>query len=172
MRHKHIPTGPDNFLSLLEGLQGGFAIFTGIIAGLSFQVQNRELLIVTGLISVIVSAFNSSAIRYTTQHYVDELDGHEKRHKFRNYAWPAIFEFIVYLLVSVVVLLPLLFINSVPVAITISALITVSVLFIAGYYRGWLLRTHPYKDGFELALLGATIILIGAFSGYIVTLVI
>jgi VIT1/CCC1 family predicted Fe2+/Mn2+ transporter len=172
MRHKHIPTGPDNFLSFLEGIQGGFAIFTGIIAGLSFQVQSRKLLVITGLISVIVSAFNSSAIRYSTQHYVDELDGHEKRHKFKSYTVPAVIEFIVYLLVSFIVLLPLILIDSIPIAIILCAFITVSVLFVAGYYRGWLLRTHPVKDGFELAFLGAAIIFIGTLSGYIVKLLI
>jgi len=163
---KHIPSGPDNFLSVLEGIEGGFAIFTGIVAGLSFQISDRRLLIITGLIGIIASAFNSSAVRYSTQHYLDELDGHEKRNKTKYYLLPAIVEFIAYVLVAGVAILPLLLIDSLPLAVITCSAITVGVLFVAGYYKGWLLRMNPLRDALELSLLGAMIILLGAGAGY------
>lgn len=168
--HRHIPAGSDNFLSVLEGLEGGFAIFTGIVAGLSFQMQNHQLLIATGLIGILVSAFNSSTVRYSTQHYIDELDGIEKRDKFRNYTLPALVEFVVYFAVSLIVLMPLAFIQSTTIAVVLCALLTVVILFGAGYYRGWLLKTHPIRDAFELSLLGLSIIAVGAVSGYLLSL--
>ena len=41
MKHqnRHIPTGPDNFLSVLEGIQGGFAIFAFCVS--SFRSVDR-----------------------------------------------------------------------------------------------------------------------------------
>lgn len=169
-RRRHIPSGPDNFLSVLEGIEGGFAIFTGIVAGLSFQVQNHRLLVITGLISILVSGFNSSTVRYSTQHYLDELDGVEKRNKFHNYTLPALVEFLAYFLVSLIVLLPLVFIQSTLVAVMACIALTLSILFAAGYYRGWLLKTHPVKDAFELSLIGLAIISVGAASGYLLSL--
>lgn len=169
-RSRHIPTGPDNFLSVLEGIQGGFAIFTGIIAGLSFQVKSHDLLLLTGLITVMVSAFNSSVVRYSTQHYIDELDGHEKRNKFKNYTLPALVEFVIYVLVSLIVLLPLILLENVGWAIVMCSALTLLVLFAAGYYRGWLLRTHPLRDAIELSFFGAMIIVVGALAGYALSL--
>lgn len=45
--------------------------------GLSFTSLPRDVLIVTALIGIVVNAVNAATIRYTTEHYLDELDGHE-----------------------------------------------------------------------------------------------
>ncbi|HEX8390589.1 MAG TPA: VIT1/CCC1 transporter family protein [Candidatus Saccharimonadales bacterium] len=164
-RHLHVPLGTANFLSVLEGIEGGFAIFVGIVAGLYFQAVNHDILVATGLISVIVSAFNSSAVRYASEHYLDELDGREKRNKLRAYFFPALTEFITYILVSIVAVLPLLLIQDSPTAISLTTLITVVILFGAGWYRGHLLGRHSLRDGLEMAGLGVAIIIIGASSG-------
>jgi len=170
-RHRRvIPFGSDNFLSILEGVEGGFAIFAGIIAGLMFQNVSRELLIITALISIIVSAFNSSAVRFSSEHYMDELDGHEKRRRFRAYFVPALVEFISYLVVSFIALAPLLFIDNLAVAVALTIEMTLIILFIAGWYRGRLLnRRHAVRDGFEVMLLGLLIICVGALSGWVLT---
>lgn len=170
-RHRRvIPFGSDNFLSILEGVEGGFAIFAGIIAGLMFQNVSRELLIITALISIIVSAFNSSAVRFSSEHYIDELDGHEKRRRFRAYFVPALVEFISYLVVSFIALAPLLFIDNLAVAVALTIEMTLIILFIAGWYRGRLLnRRHAVRDGFEVMLLGLLIICVGALSGWVLT---
>jgi VIT1/CCC1 family predicted Fe2+/Mn2+ transporter len=168
-RHHHIPSGPDNFLSVLEGLEGGFAIFTGIVAGLSFHTMDRRLLLVTGGISMLINGFNSAAVRYSSQHYMDELDGREKRNKIKNYFLPAAVEFLVYTIVSLAILLPLALLPSILYGVLFCSVLTVAVLFAAGWYRGWLLRTHPLKDGFEVAMLGAAIIAVGAIAGYLIS---
>lgn len=163
-----IPLGADNFLSVLEGIEGGFAIFIGIVAGLYFQNISHDLLIVTGVIGLIVNAFNSSAVRYASQHYVDELDGHEKRHKFRAYFIPALVEFLTYLVVSLLAVVPLVLIHDSFVAISLTIVFTMVILFLAGWYRGHLLGRHEIRDGLELAGLGISIILVGTFAGWII----
>jgi VIT1/CCC1 family predicted Fe2+/Mn2+ transporter len=165
-RH-HIPLGANNFLSVLEGLEGGFAIFVGIVAGLYFQNISHDLLIVTGLIGLIVSAFNSSAVRYSSEHYIDELDGREKRNKLRAYFIPALIEFITYALVSFIAMIPLLLIQDSFIAITLTIFITVFMLYIAGYYRGSLLGRHALRDGLEVAGIGLSIIIIGTGAGWL-----
>ena len=166
--HRHVPFGADNFLSILEGVEGGFAIFIGIVAGLYFQQIAHDLLIVTGVIGLIVNAFNSSAVRYATQHYLDELDGHEKRHKFRAYVVPSLVEFLTYAIVSFVAVIPLLVLDDSSTAILLTIGLTLIILFLAGAYRGHLLGRHTIRDGLELAGLGIAIILVGAGSGWLI----
>lgn len=168
MRKPRIPFGPTNFLSILEGIEGGFAIFVGLVAGLLFEGVDRDLLILTASIGIIVSAFNSSAVRYSTEHYLDEIDGHEKRHRFHSYFLPAMVEFIAYACVSIIALIPLLLVQPIELAVVFCAAITLIILFIAGWYRGHLLnRRHAIRDGMEVAFLGLLIILIGALAGWL-----
>ena len=169
-RFRRIPFGANNFLSILEGVEGGFAIFVGLIIGLMFEGVGRDLLILTAAISIIVSAFNSSAVRYASEHYLDELDGHEKRHRFRSYFMPSLIEFVSYMCVSIIALLPLLLVHPLKLAILCCASITLIILFAAGWYRGHLLnRRHSIRDGLEVMLLGLLIIGVGALSGWILT---
>jgi len=164
---KHIPLGADNFLSVLEGIEGGFAIFVGIVAGLYFQNISHDLLVITGLIGLVVNAFNSSAVRYASQHYIDELDGHEKRSKFHAYFIPAFVEFLTYALVSLIAVLPLLLIQDSLNAIILTSLVTLVILYAAGWYRGRLLGRHAVRDGLELAGLGIAIIIVGGTAGWL-----
>lgn len=172
MKHRRtrVPFGSNNFLSILEGVEGGFAIFVGLIIGLMFEGVSRELLILTAAISIIVSAFNSSAVRFSSEHYHDELDGHEKRHRFRSYFIPSLIEFVSYVCVSIIALLPLLLVHPIELAVLLCAIITLVILFIAGWYRGHLLnRRHAVRDGFEVMLLGLLIVGVGALSGWLLT---
>jgi VIT1/CCC1 family predicted Fe2+/Mn2+ transporter len=162
---RNIPLGANNFLSVLEGIEGGFAVFVGIIAGLYFQNVPHDLLIVTGVIGLIVNAFNASAVRYASEHYTDELDGREKRHKVRAYFVPALVEFLTYGLVSLVVVIPLLLIRNSLLAILLTVALTITMLFCAGAYRGKLMGRHLVRDGVELASIGVAIILVGATAG-------
>lgn len=170
-RH-HIPFGADNFLSILEGVEGGFAVFVGIITGLYFQNISHDLLIITGVIGLVVNAFNSSAVRYASQHYTDELDGREKRSKFHAYFVPAFVEFLTYTVVSFVAVIPLLLLKDSATAIICTIILTLVILFIAGAYRGKVLGRHAVRDGFELAGLGVAIILVGAGAGWAIATIV
>ena len=156
-------------LGFIDGLEGGFAIFAGIVVGLSFATTNRSVLIVTALIGIMVNAVNAATIRYSTEHYVDELDGHEKRSSIKNYLFPAIVEFLLYVLVSVVAIVPLLTVSSLPVAIIIMVSICLVILFAAGAIRGATLGKHPIKDGIELTVGGSIMIIFGALAGWLLT---
>jgi len=162
-----IPLGADNFLSVLEGIEGGFAIFVGIVVGLSFEEVGRDLLIMTAVISIAVNAFNASAVRYTTEHYIDELDGREKRSWVKAYLFPASIEFLTYLIVSAIAVIPLLLIDDQVLALWSCVLLTATILFMAGGYRGYLLAGHKIlRDGFEVMISGLLIVAVGATAGW------
>jgi hypothetical protein len=166
-RHRlHLPFGAERLLAVLEGLEGGFAIGASVVVGLSFANLDRRVLLVSAAIGILVNGFNNASVKYSSEHYADELDGHEKKHPLHHYFIPAVIEFSAYFAVGFITLLPLFLIPQLYLALALCSLITLIMLFAAGYWRGYLMRLHPGKDGVEMMFLGACIILVGGLTGY------
>lgn len=169
MIHRHkaaLPFGAQRFLAIFEGTQGGFAVGTSIIVALYAAGLEVRVLLLTAILTIIVSGFNAASMKYASEHYLDELDGREKRSRFRQYFLPAFLEFLLYSGISLLVVLPLLFI-SLPLAVLLCSVVTIAVLFAVGYLKGHLLRMKPVRDGIEAAVLGIGIILLGLMSGWV-----
>lgn len=172
MKKLHYPIhnhSQKRLLGFIDGLEGGFAIFAGIVAGLSFTTSNRVVLIMTALIGILVNAVNAATIRYSTEHYIDELDGHEKRNKTKYYLLPAVIEFILYLLVSLLAVVPLLIIEDLYLAVDVMIVICLVILFAAGMVRGAALGNHAVRDGVELTIGGSIMIIFGTGAGWALT---
>ena len=170
-RHQlHLPFGAQRFLALLEGLEGGFAIGASVIVGLSFENLDRRVLLISAAIGIMVNGFNNATVKYSSEHYEDELDGREKRHPFKSYFIPAAIEFLAYFAISFFALIPLVLISNLYLGMALCCVITLIMLFAAGYWRGFLMRMHPLKDGLEMMLLGTGIIFVGAITGYLLHL--
>lgn len=169
-RKLHLPFGAERLLALLEGLEGGFAIGASVVTGLSFANLDRRVLLVSAAIGILVNGFNNASVKYSSEHYADELDGREKRNPLKYYFLPALIEFGAYFAVGFITILPLIFIPQLYLAITLCSMITLAMLFTAGYWRGFLMRMHPAKDGIEMMFLGACIIFVGGLTGYIIHL--
>lgn len=165
IRHRHHRYGA--LLSFIDGLEGGFAIFAGIVAGLSFSTISRDHLIITALVGITVNAINAATIRYSTEHYYDELDGREKRSPFHAYFLPSVIEFAIYMLVSCFSLLPLLFVNELYYAVIMMVSVCLVILFLSGAARGALLGQHWLRDGCEIMLGGTVMILAGMSAGWL-----
>lgn len=172
MKRPRIPFGAERFLSIFEGIEGGFAIGAGVLAGLSFVSLDRDVLLATALVSIIVNGYNSASVKYSSEHYIDELDGREVPHRFRTYVGPALINFISYCIVSIISIAPLLFIREMSAAVIWSVVSTIVVLFIGGFYRASLLDMPRVRDALETVTLGIGIIAVGFISGWIVHIVI
>jgi len=122
------------------------------------------------LVSIIVNGFNTASVKYSSEHYLDEIDGREKRSPFRHYFMPALIEFIAYFAISFVSILPLLLIDDIQIAILWSCLTTLVILFSAGWWRAYMLHMPRWRDALETTILGGGIILVGFVSGYILHL--
>jgi VIT1/CCC1 family predicted Fe2+/Mn2+ transporter len=165
-RNLHLPLGTERLLALLEGLEGGFAIGASVVVGLSFANLDRRILLISAAIGILVNGFNNATVKYSSEHYADELDGREKHHPLQHYLMPALIEFAAYFAVGFITILPLVLIPQLYVAITFCSMLTLAMLFAAGYWRGFLMRLHPAKDGIEMMFLGACIIVVGGLTGY------
>ncbi|MDQ5932229.1 MAG: hypothetical protein QG649_314 [Patescibacteria group bacterium] len=163
-----VPLGTQRFLAAFEGIEGGFAIGASIIVALAIAGLDRDILLATAIVSIVVNGYNSSSVKYSSEHYLDELDGREKKSAFKHYFIPALIEFACYLLLSFISVLPLLFVPDPLAAALFSVTITLFVLFIAGIWRGFMLHTNGIRDGIETAVLGIGIIGVGVISGLVV----
>ncbi len=163
-----LPLGTQRFLAAFEGIEGGFAIGASIIVGLTIAGLDRRLMLTTAVISIIVSGFNSASVKYSSEHYLDELDGREKRSALRHYFVPSLIEFVCYMVLSLFAVLPLFFVENLVVAVAVSVIATLCMLFVAGLWRGYMLRMNGVRDGIETALLGGGIIIVGLLSGLVV----
>ncbi len=170
-RRVRLPLGTQRFLAAFEGFEGGFAIGASIVVALAFAKLPMHLLLLTAIISIIVNGFNNASVKYSSEHYLDELDGREKRSPFQAYFIPAFIEFVSYFAISFVSVVPLLLTKSVPIAVIWSVAITLVLLFVAGWWRAYMLQMPRWRDAAETTLLGSGIILVGLISGYIVHIV-
>ncbi|MES2876165.1 MAG: hypothetical protein V4678_01715 [Patescibacteria group bacterium] len=167
-RSVRLPLGTQRFLAAFEGIEGGFAIGASIVLALAISGLERDLLLTTAIVSIIVTGFNSASVKYSSEHYLDELDGREKRSAFRHYFIPSLIEFACYLLLSLLSVLPLVLIDDIATAIGLTIVITLSLLFGAGVWRGYIVRMNGLRDGVETVVLGTGIIIVGLLSGLIV----
>lgn len=167
-RNLHLPFGTQRFLAAFEGIEGGFAVGASIVVGLTVAGLDRRLMLTTAVISIIVSGFNSASVKYSSEHYLDELDGRERRSATTHYFVPALIEFICYIVLSFFAVLPLFIIPDPKTAVIITVVTTILMLFVAGLWRGYILRMNRVRDGLETAVLGLGIILVGLVSGIVV----
>jgi hypothetical protein len=163
-----LPFGTRAFLAAFEGIEGGFAVGASIVVALSIAGIERHLLLITALVSIVVSGFNSASVKYSSEHYLDELDGREKKSAFRHYFMPSLIEFVCYAILSLLAVTPLFLVDDLAAAISLSVVLTLLMLFAAGVWRGYLLRMNWLRDGTETLLLGLGIILVGLVSGVVV----
>jgi len=73
---------------------------------------------------------------------------------------------------SFISVVPLLVVPDIRLAVVACVVLTVALLFVAGYVRAYMLRAGRFRDGVETAVetavLGGGIILVGLVSGLIV----
>lgn len=167
-RQINVPLGTQRFLAAFEGFEGGFAIGASIVVALSFAYPSRHVLLVTAIITIIVNGFNNASVKYSSEHYLDELDGRETRNPFKRYFIPSFIEFLSYFAISFLSIIPLALVEDTLTAILLSVAITLVILFGAGYWRAYMLRMPRWRDALETTVLGAGIIMVGLVSGYVV----
>ncbi|HRF28634.1 MAG TPA: VIT1/CCC1 transporter family protein [Candidatus Saccharibacteria bacterium] len=167
-RQTKIPLGAQRFLAAFEGIEGGFAIGTSIVVALSVGGLSNRLLLITAIVSIVVNGFNTASVKYSSEHYLDELDGREKKSALTQYFIPAFIEFVSYFAISFVSVIPLIVLHNTVLAVSISVVITLVILFLAGFLRAYMLQMPRWRDAWETTLLGLGIILVGLVSGYVV----
>lgn len=165
-RKRKLPRKRASVLSIIEGAEGGLAIFAGILVGLSFDVTERSILIMLALLGIFASAIHASATIYLDQEMDDEIDGVRNHHPFRDYFLPGLKVFAVYIASAGLAALPLVVIPDHTWAVVSTVAVTFGFLFGAGWYRGMTMKDRqPLSSALAACLLGLVVISASAVIG-------
>lgn len=142
----------DFFGSAVLGMHDAVVSITGTIAGLTFTLTNRRLILLTCIIMSVVDALSMTAANYLAS----------KTDNMRRAATAGFITGIAYILTSVLLLAPFTIFTNVKLAFIGTILITIATLFGFNLYIG-LYRKHGFIKPFLEMLTICTIVSVIAF---------
>ncbi len=154
---------PDYFRSIVFGCQDALVSTTGVVVGISVGVQNRQFIILSGLVTIAVEALSMGVGQYLSEKSVHQLPG--SNHK-DNLITGGVLMFLFYLIGGFVPLLPIFF-TLPPFSSLLSVAFAFVGLFTLGFFKAKLFASHIWRSAFEMLVLGGLATLIGLAVGLI-----
>jgi VIT1/CCC1 family predicted Fe2+/Mn2+ transporter len=124
--------------SVVLGLNDALVEFTGMLAGLTFALQNNQIIAVVGLITGVAAALSMGSSEYLSQ----KSDG-----GISNPTKAAIYTSFTYMVTVVLLILPFLVLASPYIAIILTLLGAVAVIFFFTYYSS-VAKDLPFRSRF------------------------
>jgi len=156
-------------MALFSGFEGGLATTSAIAAGLLITTSDVTIVITTASISFIVQAFNGAIGKFSSEHTNDEIDHEDILHGYKKPIINASLQFIAHIVMGVIVLLPILYLDNATEAILVSISFTLTLLFLLGAYKGYIVGKSAMADALQQIGLGALIITAGIVAGYLLS---
>lgn len=153
----------DYFRSVMFGLQDGLVSTAGVVIGISTGVSDRAIIILAAFVAVSVEASSMAAGEYSSEKAVHELDK-SGRHK-DALIMGALLMFFSYLGAGLIPISPFL-IFPVEVARAISIVMTLTGLFVIGYFKGKIVKSRAFRSAVEMLIIGGLATIIGMVVGY------
>lgn len=168
-RRIKLPFTRSAFLAALAGFEGGLATTSAVACGILISLDDPELVLLSVAVSFFVTAFNTSVSWFLVEETEEELD---RPLGWRGVSLPlhgALIQFAGHIISSLIVVLPLLFIEDEIMAIIVCVGLSLIGLYLIGAARGHWLKTSPVRDALETMGLGAGVISIGIISGLVLS---
>ncbi len=145
------------------GFNDALVSTTGVIVGVSTGTNNKQVVILAGVVTILVEALSMGSGQYLSSKSAHQLD---KADSFRVPFISGLIMFGSYFLAGLV---PLLTIILFPPAYSrnVTILAALLALFILGYYKGKIVKVSPLKSALEVLLIGGIATLIGVIVGNI-----
>jgi len=124
--------------SVVLGLNDALVEFTGMLAGLTFALQNSQIIAVAGLITGVAAALSMGSSEYLSQ----KSDGGTADPKKA-----AIYTGFTYMVTVVLLIMPFLVLGSPYIALVLTLLGAVAVIFFFTYYIG-VAKDLPFRSRF------------------------
>lgn len=151
----------DYIRSFVFGCQDALVSTAGIIVGVATAVPNKQYIVITGLVAVMVEALSMTAGQYLSEKSVHGLPGsHHKDSLFIG----SLTMFVAYVVGGFVPILPIL-IAPLSISPLLSVLASFAGLFSLGYLKGKLFTGHSIFNSLEMMIVGGLTVLIGIFVG-------
>lgn len=154
----------DYLRSIIFGFQDSLVSTTGVIAGVAAGTNNKELVILAGIVTITVESLSMGAGQYMSEKSVHQMDKSGKHTD--NLYIVGIVMFFSYFLGGLVPLAPILLLDL-PISATLSIAFALFGLFILGYIKAHVVKVNPFKSALEIFILGGAATLIGLIVGKI-----
>ena len=147
--------------SALFGFNDALVSTTGVIVGVSTGTNNKDVVILAGVVTILVEALSMGTGQYLSSKSAQQYAKDENLN--RSIISGAIM-FGAYFLAGLVPLLPIiLFPIEYSREVTIAAALI--GLFILGYFKGKIVKTSPFKSALEIFIIGGLATAIGILAG-------
>ncbi len=153
---------------MIAGSEAGIATTAAIIAGLTIGTDDRQVVVLSALIAIVVQAFNSALTTVVTSHTIDEIENNRDMNSLFKPITQAGIQFLTHLVMGLIVLSPIIYITDLATALLCSVAVSLVMLLWIGLFVGQILRHNPLRNSIQSFVLGVLIIIGGFVAGYTV----
>jgi VIT1/CCC1 family predicted Fe2+/Mn2+ transporter len=151
----------DYLRSLVFGFQDALVSTTGIVVGISAGVQNKQIIILSALVTISVEALSMAAGQYTSEKSVHQLP--QSKHR-DNLLIGSLLMFFSYLFGGLIPIIPTFF-TLPPFSSVLSITLAFISLFFLGFFKAKLFFGRVWHSALEMLTIGGLATLIGLFVG-------
>ncbi len=162
---------------LILGIEDGLVSSLGVVTGIAAGTEDRFVIILSGITVALVEALSMAAGTYLSDKSAKEVHVFEEKRdplpkKLRqlhdidklNPAKNALAMYFANTFGGVIPVFPYL-IFPIKIAMPISVLMVITILFVVGAEKGRLTRTNPLRSGLEMALISSAAASLGFLIG-------
>jgi len=149
--------------SAMFGFNDALVSTTGVIVGVSTGTNNKEVVILAGVVTILVEALSMGAGQYSSSKSAHQLD---KIDAFKVPLISGVIMFGSYFLAGLVPLLPIL-IFPMEYSRNVAIVAALIGLFVLGYFKGRIVKVSPLKSALEILIIGGLATSVGIIVGNI-----
>lgn len=153
----------DYLRSIVFGFQDALVSTTGVIAGVAIGTQDKSIVLLAGVVTIMVEALSMSFGQYQSEKAVHQMDKNGKHTDSLLIGGSLMW--ISYFLGGLVPLLPIA-IFRLPEATIISVVFALIGLFILGLSKARLVGVSHLRSAFEILFLGGFATAVGILVGH------
>ena len=150
----------DYFRSAIFGFQDALVSTTGVVVGVATGSQDKNTVVLAGLVTIIVESMSMGAGQYLSEKSVHQLDGRHRDSPILN----GLIMFFSYFIAGLIPVLSVIVFHlnlAIPSAI-VSSLIG---LFTLGWFKAKFTDNSPLKSALESSLIGGFSVILGLVVG-------
>jgi VIT1/CCC1 family predicted Fe2+/Mn2+ transporter len=149
--------------SAMFGFNDALVSTTGVIVGVSTGTSNKEIVILTGVVTILVEALSMGSGQYLSSKSAHQL---EKSSSSKVPLISGIIMFVAYFLAGLVPLLPIV-LFPMDYSRNIAIVASLTGLLILGYVKGRVVKVSPLRSALEIFIIGGIATAIGIVVGNI-----
>lgn len=147
--------------SAMFGFNDALVSTTGVIVGVSTGTNNKQVIILAGVVTILVEALSMGTGQYLSSKSAHQL---AKDKNIRHSVISGLIMFFAYFIAGLVPLLPIVLL-PVEYSREVTIIAALLGLFILGYLKGKIVKVSPLKSALEILIIGGLATIIGIIAG-------